>query len=326
MIDWAFVLTPLLVLPIALMFRFVGCSSFSAAPDAPPPDDKPPRYRDFIMAVPGNPGTVKNPGVKPNAADVIGYWRLVDAAASTVAKDEKGFQDGAYVATPGGLTAVPPTSTDAGSEGSPGTIVTGQPGLITTDPGAMCRFYNGGHVEIPYKSGLYTDDFTLEAWVEVQWGPMTTGFDHILFSAGGHYSRPFTGEPPTFVGFTLRADRDNRWQVFASPHLGQVFSAPPMVPVNGPTYIALTVKLDGGQRLVTLYVDGKQFGPEGIGFYSRPDGAPLVIAVGNSDSSPSDPVAPTNPMIARVQEVVLYRRALSLEEVENHFALNPKKV
>src|SRR5450631_3969026 len=98
MIDWAFVLTPLLVLPIALMFRFVGCTSFSAA-DAPTPVDKPPRYRDYIMAVPGNPGTVKNPGVKPNAADVIGYWRLVDAA-STVAKDEKGFQDGAYVATP----------------------------------------------------------------------------------------------------------------------------------------------------------------------------------------------------------------------------------
>jgi hypothetical protein len=95
-----------------------------------------------------------------------------------------------------------------------------------------------------------------------------------------------------------------------------VFTAPPKVPVTGPTYIALTVKRDGAQRLVTLYVDGTQVGPEGVGFYSRPDGAPLVIAVGNSDSSPSNPVAPTNPMIARVQEVVLHRRALSLEERE----------
>jgi hypothetical protein len=322
MIDWAFVLTPLLVLPIALMFRFVGCSSFSSG-DYPP--DKPPRYRDFILAVSGNPGTVKNPAVKPNAADVIAYWRLVDDAASTVAKDEKGFQDGAYVAT-SSLAGVPPSSTAGGSEAAPGTIVTGQPGLITSDPGAMCRFYNGGHVEIPFKTSLYTDDFTLEAWVEVQWGPMTTGFEHVLFTAGGHYSRPFTGEPPTFVGFTLLANRDNRWQVFLSPHLGPIFTAPPMVPVKGPTYIALTVKRDGGQRLVTLFVDGKQFGPEGIGFYSTPDGAPLLIAVGNSESQPSNPVKPTNPMIARVQEVVLYRKALSLEEVENHFSLNPKKV
>jgi hypothetical protein len=323
MIDWAFVLTPLLVLPIALLFRFVGCSSFSAGPNAPTPD-KPPRYRDFILAVAGNPGTVKNPSVKPNADDVKGYWRLVDDAASTVAKDEKGFQDGAYVATP--VPPVPPSSTDGGSEGAPGTISTGQTGLITSDPGKMCRFYNGGHVEIPFKPKLYTDDFTLEAWVEVQWGPTPTGFEHVLFTAGGHYSRPFTGEPPTFVGFTLLANRDNRWQVFLSPHVGPIFTAPPMVPVNGPTYIALTVKRDGGQRLVTLFVDGKQFGPEGIGFYLTPDGAPLLIAVGNSNSSPSTPVAPTKPMIARVQEVVLYSKALSLEEVENHFSLNPKKV
>jgi hypothetical protein len=323
MIDWAFVLTPLLVLPIALMFRFVGCSSFGTAPDTTPA--KPPRYRDYLMAVSGNPGPVKNPTVKPNAADIIAYWRLVDDTGSSVAKDEKGFQDGAYVAT-SGLSAVPPSSTDAGSEAAPGTIVTGQPGLITTDSGAMCRFYNGGHVEIPFKEGLYTDDFTIEAWVEVQWGPMTTGFEHVLCTAGGHYSRPFTGEPPAFVGFTLLANRDNRWQVFLSPHVGPVFTAPPIVPVKGPTYVALTVKRDGGQRLVTLFVDGKQFGPEGIGFYSTPDGAPLLVAVGNSNSSPSGPVAPTKPMIARVQEVVLYRKALSLEEVENHFSLNPKKI
>jgi hypothetical protein len=147
MIDWAFVLTPILVLPIVLLVRFVGCSSFSAG-DSPPPD-KPPRYRDYIMTVSNNPGPVPHPDTKPNAANVVGYWRLVDSPGSTVAKDEKGFQDGTYVATPAGLPAVPPTSTDAGSEAAPGTIVTGQTGLIGSDP-ALCRLYIGGHVEFPF--------------------------------------------------------------------------------------------------------------------------------------------------------------------------------
>jgi len=81
MIDWAFVLTPLLVLPIALMFSFVGCSDFGEGPSAVV---KPPRYRDYIMGVHDNPGTVPHPDFKPNVADVIAYWRLVDDAANTV--------------------------------------------------------------------------------------------------------------------------------------------------------------------------------------------------------------------------------------------------
>lgn len=326
MIDWAFVLTPLLVLPIALLFRFVGCTSFGTAPSPEATIDKPPRYRDFIMGAPNNPGTVKNPGTKPNAADVIGYWRLVDDAASTVAKDEKGFQNGAYVATPSGLPGIPVSSPGGGSEAAPGTFVTGQTGLVATDPAAMCRFYNGGHVEIPFKSGLYTDDFTIEAWVELQWGSTTVGFEHVLFTAGGHYSRPFTGEPAGYVGFTIFADKDNRWQALLSPSVGPVFSTPPLIPRTGRTYIALSVQRDGGQRKVTLFVDGKTAAIGGIGFYATPDGAPLVIAVGNTDVSPTNPVAPTKPMIARIQEVVLYRKALSLEEVENHFGINPNKV
>ena len=60
--DWAFLLVPFLVLPIVLLFRFVGCGSFGAA-DAPEVSPGPvhPRYRDYIMAAANNPGPVKNP-------------------------------------------------------------------------------------------------------------------------------------------------------------------------------------------------------------------------------------------------------------------------
>lgn len=48
MTVWAFVLTPLLVLPIVLLLRFIGCRSFDPEP-APPETPKAPRYRDLIM-------------------------------------------------------------------------------------------------------------------------------------------------------------------------------------------------------------------------------------------------------------------------------------
>jgi hypothetical protein len=314
MIDWAFVLTPLLVLPIALMFSFVGCSDFSSpsAGEAPSAVAKPPRYRDYIMAKPDNPGLVPHPDVKPNVADVIAYWRLVDDAANTVAKDEKGFQDGAYV-----------TKSDAAASG----FFTGRPGLITTDPGMMCRLYDGGYVQIPFKHELYTDEFTVEAWIKPQWGPATTGFEHVLFTAGGFYSRPFSlDEPRKSIGFTILVGKDNHWQVFMFPHVGAVFSKTPLVLPNNRTHFALTVKRDGFQSSVTLFVDGEQFGPVNIDLFLKPDGAPLLIAVNNTESSPDKPIKPIDPIIADVQEVVLYRKALSLKEVQNHIALNPEKV
>ena len=165
MTEWAFVLTPLLVLLIILLFRFVGCGLDvvgtaepppqqsvpepppaslpppSQPPSSPPSDGKPPNYRSYILGEANNPGTVKNPMVVPNGADVIAYWRLVDAPTATMAHDEKSFQDGKYVKVPP-LAAIPPTTAPptaarGGSESAPGDFLTGQPGLITSDPGVL---------------------------------------------------------------------------------------------------------------------------------------------------------------------------------------------
>ena len=99
MTEWIIVLTPLLVLPIVLLFRFVGCGGpeLSNEPVTQQVPAGPPRYRDYILPDPenSNPGTVKNAFVVPKAGDVIAYWRLVDDFG-TVAIDEKGFQHGTY--------------------------------------------------------------------------------------------------------------------------------------------------------------------------------------------------------------------------------------
>src|SRR3954464_3129900 len=126
MTVWAYVLTPALVLPIVLLFRFVGCAKLAGlgegtdpAPETPPEPEKVPRYRDYIMGVQNNPGSVPNVAVQPNKADVIAYWRLVDEPTDTVAHDEKQFQHGEF-------HTIPPLPQVPGSEGAQGIFFTGQ--------------------------------------------------------------------------------------------------------------------------------------------------------------------------------------------------------
>jgi hypothetical protein len=317
MTVWAFVLTPLLVLPIMVLFRFVGCAKIAGlespdpTPAQPPPQPTPekvPRYRDFIMGAPNNPGTVKNPKAVPkNADDIIAYWRLADpAAAPDVAVDEKGFRNGEY-------------RSSANADTIPGNFITGQPGLIVSDPKALCRFFNGGFVFVPFKDGLYTDEFTIEAWIRPGF---PAGSEHTLFKAGGHYVRPFESTAK-YHGFQIFAI-NNRWQVALAP-VGAVFSAPPIIP-SGVTHLAVTVENaspGGATKKVTLFMDGKVTGlATTTGFYSRPDGAPLLIGVGSGKSDPTDLTELLEPTRSHVQEVVLHRRALPLEEVENHVDIN----
>ena len=313
MSDWAFVLTPLLVLPLVLLFRFVGCPDFgttTAPVDAPV--QKPPRYRDYIMGAPNNPGVVKNDKVVPNPADIIAYWRLVDAPADMVAKDEKGVLHGTYVETA-------PTNAVKPSEASQGKFFTGQNSLITSDPTVMCRIFAGGHVLVKADSRLYSDEFTIEAWVDPQWGVGSAGYEHTLFDVGGFYTAPFQTSPG-FHGFRVYADADGRWQV--TLRNGSLMNPAPKVPLGGRSHVAVTVQKDGGDTKVTIYVNGKPAAFGALGFYSKPEGATLFIGVGNATASPANPAVPVTTALSKIQEVVLYRKALSAEEIENHALIN----
>ena len=66
------------------------------------------------------------------------------------------------------LPAIAPTGTTPGSKGqSPAHFVPGQASLIASDPTVKCRRFDGGHVRVTVQPGvnLYTDQFTLEAWI-----------------------------------------------------------------------------------------------------------------------------------------------------------------
>ncbi|CAN5746827.1 hypothetical protein BH18ACI4_BH18ACI4_05080 [soil metagenome] len=317
MTDWAFILVPLLVLPIVLLFRFIGCGYSGKAtgtgPEKPP---TPPGYAETIRAEPS----------------VIAYWRLVDGTA-TKAIDEKRFKDGEYVVSPG-LPREEPGKFDPGSEGSEaatgGFLFPSQPGLIVSNPTAKCRFFNGGHVLVSQQLTdpvLYTDEFTIEAWVEKGWQQKIPGYKYVLFSAGGVFTATF-GDNPGSHGFEafakVDANGDSRWDVKFFTDNAVSRNPPGILPLvpEGISHFALIVKNIGPKKFWAIYVQGKITVSGTVDFYSRPMGAPLFIGVGSRAADPTTNPEPRFPILSRIQDVVLHNKALSQEEIQNHVKLN----
>ena len=344
MTDWDLLLTPLLVLPIVLLFRFVGCGlslvgEAQPAPATPPADpakpslpdpsnppipktpiDPPPKYPPYADYILGDPhvGDVKHPGVKPVKDDVIAYWRLIDPEPPTVAADAKGFQPGTYEKS----YALPPTA-DSKGKAPPAFGPPDIAGLIVTDNAAKCRLFDGGHVKVPFKQGLYTDNFTIEAWIKAD--AFDAGFEYVLFDARGRYALP--GMAVATRGFRVFVSQQQGWQVQLAPSNANLFQPAPIVSLPAPrTHVALTVGPPvGGEKPVNFYVDGKLVaGPVKVNTYNRPDGvdALLLIGVENIQDNPAQTPQYRHPVLCRIQEVVLHNKALSQEEIENHVFIN----
>jgi hypothetical protein len=340
MTELAFILAPLLVLPLVLLFRFVGCGLDAVGsgppaeqPPAPPPpppaslpppsqpsqppsDGKPPNYRDYILGE-STTGTVKHP-IKPNKADVIAYWRLTDPAGSTVAKDEKGFQDGVYVSGTA-LPNVNPTAAIGGSELALGDIES-EPGLIVSDPAALGRSFKGGFVRVPFKPDLYTDEFTIEAWILPP--PQRPNYEHMLFDCGGRYAIP--GSTARDRGFRVFEDRTGHWQVRVAIGATDVYASPPLIPRPDRSHFALVMQNSGaaGAKQLMIYMNGKLTVSETLPSYVRPDTAPLFIGVENTTTTVTGNPVFRHPFMGQIQEVVLHKKPLSAQEIENHVDIN----
>jgi hypothetical protein len=325
MAELVFILTPLLVLPFVLLFRFVGCAQIAGLKDPSPapaqdPPEPIPNYRDYIMGLPvqGDAG----PAVTRNPTDIVSYWRLVDTVATPdVATDEKGLWEGEY-------------RTTADPDMIPGDFIPGQDSLIVSDAKASCRFFNGGYVVIPTKktavtTEFFTEEFTLEAWLVPNFG---MGTEHTLFQAGGHYVRQFESNAD-YHGFRIYATAGRAWQVGLGSN-GVFLDSPPLIPPGASrTHLAVIVQTVGSStRRVTVVIDGKAqpASQERNLYYSLPIGAPFIIGAAGQESDPRQiPAKPQpnmgTPIRASIQEVVLYRRALSMQEIKNHIFINRRE-
>jgi hypothetical protein len=327
--DGIVILIPLAILPLVLLFRFVGCgldavgtaqpSPPPTPPFAPPSRPNPPKYRDYILWDPGAPpvGDVLHKTVVPKREDVIGYWRLIDpkpVSTGDVAADGKGSQPGKYLEV--GAQIQEPFSDTAPGVGlvDPSTPPVS---LIESDPQARCRAFRRGCVRIDTRPELFTPDFTIEAWVWPRW--TNNIFEYTLFSAGDTSTNPAL--PPS-RGFAVYVMPSNAWMVRLAPNGMLTFNKPPpLVDFAGKTHIALTVQTQGAVKAVRLVINGFDAGQTTVPSYAMPTGWELLIGAANRAPAPTGQQI-YRPFIGEIQEVVLHKKALSLEELQNHVDIN----
>jgi hypothetical protein len=344
MIELLVAFTPLLVLPIIFIFRFIGCAETETADDVeivtqsepprppessatkppPTPVEKPPVYSEYITSK------------SPDKAYIIHYWRLVDPLKSADANDMNTVQPkkGEYrtIALP--LVIADPNATPpvVGSEGRDPAKFDERESLIVTEPAATPptkgRYFDGGHVKVEHYSGLYTGQFTLEAWVSL--GVLRKNYEYTLFSAGYVYGTPTSPQPQR--GFRVFVDTNTYWRArlaravqnptAQNPAFKDLFVSS-VAATPGPTHIALTVD-NVVNKVARLYFNGKPVGPGDVPIdsYAQPDGFSLFIGVANTAVTPSALETLRMPMLGQIQEVVLYRVALSAAEIEQHHKIN----
>jgi large repetitive protein len=274
--------TPLLVLiPVALLAILLLLGFVGCTSTAPWT-----RYTDDTILL--NAGS----------SGLVAYWTLEEPAGAPIAGDRSGNQHA------GTYTSVPLT---LGAQG----IVQGDTVQPGDDPGFLTTSMEvaGGYVYVPYDAALNplpSDGFTIDAWVRV--GTIGGNSDRIVVIS--HDPNP--GGNPGNGGFVLLANSSNLWEfrvglgstIFGS----QVLTASPVVSAS--TTYHLVATYDSSDTL-RLYVEDWDYGPISASPGYVPNGSnPLSIG-----ARPNG----TDPFVGQIQDVALYRGALSSIDVTKHF-------
>jgi hypothetical protein len=291
MIEWYVALTPLLVLPILLLFRFVGCDIVFGLTGG--------SYGELLL----------------NVSSLVAYWRLGDLNDDPQAKDEKGLHHGVYGEPPA-------TGPNPPSQAGSGEARQGEPGLIKGETERKSVDFQGGYVVVPFASALNTPSFTVEAWVFP--GDWQAGNHHVVVE-----SAEFDGS--TVRGFSMVALwNDVQQKAFWSAALGTPAA---VVTISGPevkspptkTYLALTY--DAASSTATFYVATRADDWDLQFTQSVPDYQPVQsnsLYIGAVHVAlPVEPLPPPAPpvdfpFIGRIQEVALYKEAISRHLLEGH--------
>jgi len=303
MIDWWMLLTPLVVLPIFLLFRFIGCDSVWSV-------DYVKSYDERVLG----------------ESSLVAYWKLGDKTSDVLAKDEKGAHAGHY-----GQAA--PTASQNGSQGATGEVKREQPGVHNPTPTHTAVDFQGGYVAVPFATDFAAESFTIEAWVmsggPAEWLP---GFSHVVVASGEN-------DGTTQRGFSLYAGYDaNQQKLFWSAALA---TGTAVVALTGPevqtqtppvaTYLVFRHRAGSanqpGEAILSVSVAGASTivtPPLPVSGYTPPASANLYIGASSATPQPL-PMPPPNiappvefPYIGRIQDVAFYRTALGDSTLAEH--------
>lgn len=288
---WTYLAVALAVLPVVMLFGFVGCKLDSEGqgpqPGEPPPDP----YHTVIET----------------SADLVAYWPLGELTGSigSTAHDAVGpAPDGSHPGIYKAWTA--PADPTLESDAANGVLMFGQPGLIPNDQSRKSITVGGGYVEVPFADVLNSPQFTVELIVATGWDDTAIAAYRLVFA-----SREEVGG--NIRGLTLFANPTNHWEARIGIDTPTAAAAPADdPPILFGTTDFLAVTYDG--MTLSLYVNGDLRGSVEPGPAYVPNSSrPLFIG------AREDPAGtPIYPFAGQLQEVAYYSRALDQDEILKH--------
>ena len=227
---------------------------------------------------------------------LVSFWHLGEPTGP-VAADSKGANNGTYVSGP-----LAEDLAD-GSAGAPGTLTFSEPGLISSNPGKLSIFVNGGRVEVPFTAELNTVAFTVVAWVRTGW----TASDPAAFRAVLDSRDQVAGGQK--FGYAIFANPANHWEAWvgdgtAGPY--KIASTGGAIALGTTDYLAMTY--DGTLK---LYVNGEQRASLSAPFAVN---AARKLYIG--EGAPMLPT-PFFPFVGNIAEVSYFNEALDHEAIVN---------
>lgn len=315
-----FFLVPIGMLAVAWSLCFVGCVLQTHGEGEGTP------YSNAILATTG----------------LVAYWPLSDLlneldtqGATSAAGDLSGNgHNGTYTIPPlypagqqSMQFAVPALKRETSIV--PGDVSTSD--QVDKNPFPASVDFEGGYVSIPWASTSPTlDQFTFEAWVQLNWSASVTGNLWVVFGA----------VTPT-AGFVVFVNDKNNWAIAVgdgmTTNLIDTMVQAPVQPSASmpaaPTYVAVTF---GPDKLLRLWVNPSSetsapptatwISPNPVTYIAvDPTQQPLAFFIGAGYSNqplrtqPMVVGAPMYPFQGQIQSVALYQTALGGADLESHF-------
>lgn len=324
MTDWYFLLAPIAVLAVLLLFRFVGCS-FQAS------------EATYVQVI--------------EDTTPVAFFLLRETQGATVASNDVGSPDGIIDANPPAIDAGQPSwhSTDVGVPGLDFGVT--DPLLVPYDPSptnAAIRF-RGGSVQVsaslPPLNNL--TEFTVEVLLHPEWDLVTALGSYYCVLESADFVQVGAQPPPQKnAGFGIYAGPDDPadpasqyfWQVWlgvGEDGFERVFPMPyvdvPGNPVSNPgpnvtadpTYLAFTFSQTLGQASLYIYtpdrdIDYTTYPLNPLPYLPAANALSIGIAPQGPLFPPFQGATPLYPFLGLIGELAIYDRVLDESTLRNH--------
>jgi hypothetical protein len=318
---WLLAFVPAALFFIVSGFCFVGCVLQTGGLGGPPEPTPFTKYSDQDV--------IAN-------ASCVAYWPLDEAAPADdtkklTAHDAKGGNDGEYKhkGNAPDLFPCPALQIVPGLDSAPaiGFLSLGAVSLLPGDavqPGNDPKVLttgmevDGAFVTVPANAAINPPVFTLEAWVQPEWKAGGAAATRAIVTSQ-------SSDASGASGFILWVNEAGNWEGFVNDGTssGTATATAGPAALGEPTYLAMT--FDGTST--SLFVNGMLAGgPTALpaGPYSPNTTQPLIIGAGFGYLPPRtmggpDATFPLLPFNGTIQDVAIYNKVLTDEDILQHF-------